>query len=115
MTPDEGEATPYLDSEYRFLSVGWAAAGVLLWWSLSRAQQRATVTRALLAVIVLGGLARALGAALTGLPPVPFRISMTIELVVIPLLLLWHRREFPSRSAEPVDAHDVAPDEGRQV
>ena len=98
LTPDDNTAPPYFDSEYRFLSVVWAAVGVLLWWSLRHPQERATVTRVVLAVMVLGGVARLLGVALTGLPPVPFRISLGIEVLVIPVILLWHRRVFPAQS-----------------
>jgi Domain of unknown function (DUF4345) len=92
-SPEAGAST-YLDSEYRFLNVCWAAAGGALWWSLRRPADRAAVTRAVLTVMVLGGLARLVGAVLTGLPPVPFRISMAIELILIPALLVWHRRAF---------------------
>ncbi|GAA2915084.1 hypothetical protein Acy02nite_91600 [Actinoplanes cyaneus] len=94
-SPDETNGTPYLDSEYRFLGMWWAAAGVLLWWSLRAPQRRAVVTRALLGVMALGGVARLLGIAMTGLPPVPFRVSMAVELLVIPALLVWHRRAYP--------------------
>lgn len=102
-SPDDTTGTPYFDSEYRFISVWWMAAGVLLWWSLRRPRQRAAVTRAVLAVMVLGGLARLLGVALAGLPPAPFRVSMAIELMVIPALLVWHRRAFPPPPATPTD------------
>ncbi|KUL34501.1 hypothetical protein ADL15_15575 [Actinoplanes awajinensis subsp. mycoplanecinus] len=94
-SPDDTNGTPYFDSEYRFLGVWWAAAGVLLWWSLRAPRRRAVVTRALLGVMVLGGVARLLGVVLTGLPPLPFRVSMTVELLVIPALLIWHRRAYP--------------------
>ena len=102
-SPDDITTTPYLDSEYRFLSVWWVAAGVLLWWSLRRPGQRAVVTRFLLTVMVLGGLARLVGAVLDGLPPAPFQASMAIELLGIPALLLWHRRTFPSQPAKEPD------------
>ncbi|MEU8816201.1 DUF4345 domain-containing protein [Actinoplanes sp. NPDC048796] len=94
-SPDDTSGTAYFDSEYRFLGVWWTAAGVLLWWSLRAPRRRAAVTRALLGVMVLGGVARLLGVILTGLPPVPFRVSMAVELLVIPVLLVWHRRAYP--------------------
>ena len=97
-----GGGPNYLDSEYRFLNACWAAAGGVLWWSLRRPAERAAVTRVVLAIMVLGGLARLLGAALTGPPPVPFQISMAIELIVIPALLCRHRRAFRS---PPVPKH----------
>jgi hypothetical protein len=97
-SPDDTSDTPYFDSEYRFISVWWVAAGVLLWWSLREPQHRATVTRSLLAVMVLGGLARLLGVALVGLPPAPFQVSMAVELLLIPALLVWHWRVFPAPS-----------------
>ncbi|MFI1993727.1 DUF4345 domain-containing protein [Actinoplanes sp. NPDC020271] len=94
-SPDDTSGTAYLDSEYRFLGVWWTAAGVLLWWSLRVPQRRAAVTRALLGVMVLGGVARLLGVILAGPPPVPFRVSMAVELLVIPALLVWHCRVYP--------------------
>ncbi|AGL16200.1 hypothetical protein L083_2690 [Actinoplanes sp. N902-109] len=101
-SPDDTNGSAYFDSEYRFLGVWWMAAGVLLWWSLRAPEQRAVVTRALLGIMVLGGVARLLGMALTGLPPVPFRVSMAVELLVIPALLGWHRRAYPT-VRPPVD------------
>ncbi|MFI5937521.1 DUF4345 domain-containing protein [Actinoplanes sp. NPDC051494] len=98
LSPDDTTTTPYFDSEYRFISVWWLAAGVLLWWSLRRPQPRAAVTRGILAVMVLGGLARLLGVVLAGPPPVPFLVAMAVELLGVPALLVWHRRVFPVRS-----------------
>jgi hypothetical protein len=40
----------------------------------------------------LGGLARLLGLALTGLPPLPNLLALGIELAVTPTLWLWVRR-----------------------
>jgi hypothetical protein len=81
-----------LDSEYRFVNTFWTAAGVALWWSLGRPVERAGVTRLMLGLAAAGGLPRLLSIRSTGLPHPVFRATLVLELVVVPLVLLWHRR-----------------------
>jgi hypothetical protein len=80
------------DSEYRFVNVFWTAAGVLLWWSLRHPEQRASVTRLVLALASFGGLPRLLSWARTGAPHPVFRATIALELVVVPAVLVWHHR-----------------------
>jgi len=42
-------------------------------------------------VVALGGLARALGLALAGVPPLPHVLALGMELGVTPALWLWWR------------------------
>lgn len=94
--PVLGPTTPVVPvpvaSEYRFLSVIWLAFGLQLWWSLRRPGERATVTRAALLVIFVGGLGRALSLARDGYPGPALTVALVIELAAVPALLLWHLR-----------------------
>jgi hypothetical protein len=94
--------SPSLDSEYRFAHVIWIGAGVVLWWSLRRAAQRALVTRVVLLIAAAGGIGRIISAVLYGLPHPVFIAAGCVELFVVPLVVLWHSRVFPlARTAEP--------------
>ncbi len=86
-----------VDSEYRFTNVFWLAAGLLIWWSLRRPEQRADVTRAILAIASLGGVARLVSAAVTGWPHPVFIGALVLEVVVVPLVIWWHVRTFARR------------------
>lgn len=92
--PGGGPTTSSVDSEYRFVNVFWTAAGVLLWWSLRKPAERADVTRLLLGLAAAGGLPRLLSIARTGLPHPVFRAVTALELLVVPVVLLWHIRSF---------------------
>lgn len=89
--------TASLDSEYRFVNLFWLAAGILLWFTLRQPEKRADVTRALLGLAALGGLPRLLSLARTGAPHPVFRAATVLELVIVPLVIVWHRRVFPRR------------------
>ena len=95
--PGGAATTPSVDSEYRFVNVFWVAAGILLWWTLRRPAERATITRGILGLAAFGGLPRLLSVARTGLPHPVFRATIVLELGILPLVLLWHRRVFPPR------------------
>jgi hypothetical protein len=93
--PGGGPTTASVDSEYRFVNVFWAAAGVLIWWTLRRPEERSTATRAVLALAAVGGLPRLLSVIRVGLPHPIFRATIALELLVVPLVLVWHSRVFP--------------------
>lgn len=92
--PGGGPVNATIDSEYRFANTFWLAAGLLVWWSLRRPEERATVTRVILAVAALGGVSRLISAATTGWPHPVFVGALTLELVVVPLVIWWHVRVF---------------------
>ncbi|WP_277212272.1 DUF4345 domain-containing protein [Isoptericola croceus] len=79
-----------VDSQYRFANVFWLTAGLLVWWSLRRPEQRSEVTRAILAIAAVGGVARLLSVAVTGWPHPVFVAVMVLELTVVPLVIWWH-------------------------
>ena len=94
--PGGAATTSSVDSEYRFVNVFWTAAGALLWWTLRAPEQRAQITRAMLWLAALGGLPRLLSIRRTGVPHPIFRATIVLELLVLPVVIAWHRRLFPA-------------------
>jgi hypothetical protein len=90
--PGGRDAGPTVDSEYRFVNTFWAAAGLLLWWSLLRPAERAAATRVALGTAALGGIPRLLAWRASGAPHPVFRAALLLELVVVPVVLIWHAR-----------------------
>jgi len=81
-----------VDNNYRFIDAYWLAAGVGLWWSLFRLEERAIVTRAILVIAVVGGFGRLMSVLAVGWPTPMFGIAMVLELVALPLVVWWHAR-----------------------
>ncbi len=92
VAPGGEQTNASIDSEYRFLNLFWTAAGVLLWWSLRDPVARSSVTRLVLGLASLGGLPRLLSWARVGAPHPVFRGTLVLELVIVPVLLVWHGR-----------------------
>jgi len=90
--PGGGPTTASVDSEYRFVNVFWAAAGGVLWWSLGRPDQRSTITRLVLTLASIGGVPRLVSWRAVGRPHPVFVGTVVLELVVLPLVLVWHAR-----------------------
>ncbi|WIX80470.1 DUF4345 domain-containing protein [Amycolatopsis carbonis] len=88
--PGGAPAAPSVDSEYRFVNTFWTAAGLALWWSLRRPEKRAATTRLVLGTAALGGVPRLISARRTGAPHPVFRAAIVLELLVVPLVLVWH-------------------------
>lgn len=100
--PGGAATTASVDSEYRFVNLFWAAAGALLWWSLRDPDKRSRVTQSVLALAAAGGVPRLLSWRRTGAPHVAFKGALVLELVVVPLVLVWHRRVLgPAPAARP--------------
>ena len=83
-----------VDSQCRFANVFWLAAGLLVWWSLHRPDQRSEVTQVTLAIASVGGVARLVSAVLTGWPHPVFVGVTVLELAVVPFVIWWHMRVF---------------------
>jgi hypothetical protein len=88
--PGGSPAAPSVDSEYRFVNTFWTAAGLALWWSIRRPESRAATTRLILATAAAGGVPRLISARRTGAPHPVFRAATVLELLVLPVVLVWH-------------------------
>jgi len=89
---DPGQAPPDLLSHYRYLSGLFLGIGLVLLSCLPRIERRTGRFRLACGVIVLGGLARALGLILGDAPSTEHYIALAAELGVVPLLALWQTR-----------------------
>jgi hypothetical protein len=81
-----------LDSHFRYLSGLLFGLGLVFLWCAPAIERRGTVVRALGTLAIVGGLARLLGVLEHGLPSPAHRAALVMELLVVPLLLLWQAR-----------------------
>jgi hypothetical protein len=81
-----------LDSHFRYLSGLLLGIGLAFIACIPAIERRTTVFRALGAIVVVGGLARLLSAFDLGLPSSGHRFGLMMELVAVPLLVLWQGR-----------------------
>ena len=98
--PGGGPTSASVDSEYRFVNVFWAAAGVLLWWTIQRPEERSATARTVLGLAALGGFPGLLSVIRKGLPHPIFRATIALELLVMPVMIVWHARVFPRSPAD---------------
>lgn len=110
--PGGGPTTPSVDNEYRFVNVFWLGAGLILYWSLLKPAHRALVTRVVLIIAATGGIARLISVAVVGWPHPVFIGTIGLELVIVPLVIWWHSRVFPVRSADSTAARHSEPGPG---
>ncbi|MFC6021568.1 DUF4345 domain-containing protein [Plantactinospora solaniradicis] len=87
--PGAGPVDATVDSGFRYASTFWFAAGVLAWWAVPRVERASTVLRLTLGVVILGGFARLLAVLASGWPHPVYLGTLVVELVVVPLVLLW--------------------------
>lgn len=80
------------DSHYRYLSGLLFGIGLLFWSCLPGIEEKSGRFQALTVVVVIGGLSRLSGLALTGLPSLSMVGALAMELVVTPLICLWQWR-----------------------
>lgn len=80
------------DSHFRYLSGLLTGIGILFWSCVPGIEGKTRLFRFLTLVVMLGGLARLLGLALTGLPSATMLAALAMELAVTPLLCLWQMR-----------------------
>ena len=77
------------DSHYRYLSGLLLGLGLLAWSCIPDIAAKTGRFQLLTVMVVLGGLARLGGLAITGVPSVPMLAALAMELVVTPLVCLW--------------------------
>lgn len=83
---------PDLDSHFRYLSGIFLMMGLAFASTIPNIERRGPRFRLLGAMVVLGGLARALSWAMVGEPGLSHRMGLGMELIVVPLLMLWQAR-----------------------
>jgi len=92
---------PAAGSHLRYLSGLLLGMGLLAFWCASDLPRRRSILSALCGIFVIGGLARALGVALEGLPPLPHVLALVMELGVVPALWLALVRGAPPTGLKP--------------
>lgn len=80
-----------LDSHFRFLSGIFLAVGLTFYATIPSIERKAFLFRWAAALIVAGGTGRAISLAVAGVPAVPHLVGLALELVVVPMLVLWQR------------------------
>ncbi|MGO4388558.1 DUF4345 domain-containing protein [Microvirga sp. 2YAF29] len=80
------------ESHFRFLSGLLLGIGLCYWSTLPRIETRTGRFRLLTLLVVIGGLGRLIGLALTGLPSLFMIGGLVVELVVAPVLCIWQTR-----------------------
>lgn len=81
-----------LDSHFRYLSGLLLGIGLLFLISIPRIERHTILFRALGAIIVVGGLARLVSLLSVGVPGGGHRFGLVMELIVVPLIVLWQAR-----------------------
>jgi hypothetical protein len=81
-----------LDSHFRFLSGVFLGVGLGFYSCIPAIEAKTERARLLGGLIVLGGLARLYSLVLYGTPSAGHLLGLGMELVIVPLLLLWQAR-----------------------
>jgi hypothetical protein len=78
-----------LDSNLRFYGGVWLGLGLAWLWMLPRLHTQTTLFRAISLAIFVGGVGRCIAMFTVGLPPVPFIAFTALDIVGMPLLVVW--------------------------
>jgi hypothetical protein len=81
-----------LDSHFRFLSGVFLAIGLSFLSTVPRIRERTARFRLLAALLFVGGLARLVSLAVAGAPSGGHIAGFAMELVGVPILVLWQAR-----------------------
>jgi hypothetical protein len=80
------------ESHFRYLSGLLLGIGLGFWSTLPSIEVHTGRIRLLTLLVVIGGLSRLIGLALTGLPSLFMLGGLFVELIVAPVLCLWQTR-----------------------
>ncbi|HZA92227.1 MAG TPA: DUF4345 domain-containing protein [Gemmatimonadales bacterium] len=80
------------ESHFRYLSGLLLGIGLCFWSTLPSIEIHTGRIRLLTLLVVIGGLSRLIGLALTGLPSLFMLGGLIVELIVAPALCLWQTR-----------------------
>ena len=81
-----------LDSHFRFLSGVFLGVGIGFYSCIPNVERKTGRARLLASFIVAGGLARLYSLLVAGAPSTGHLFGLGMELVVVPLLVLWQAR-----------------------
>ena len=90
-----------IDSQVRFLGAIWLGVGIVLYWTLPALEKQTTLFRLLIGSIFLGGIGRLTSAFLVGTPPNHLIAATVLELIGMPLIILWQSFIATDRTAKP--------------
>ncbi len=80
------------ESHFRYLSGLLLGIGLCFWSTLPSIENQTGRFRLLTLLVVIGGLGRLIGLALTGLPSLFMMGGLIVELIIAPALCLWQTR-----------------------
>ncbi|MCB1885330.1 MAG: DUF4345 domain-containing protein [Geminicoccaceae bacterium] len=83
---------PDLASHFAYLSGIFIGLGFLFLATVQGIERKGSAFRAAASLVVCGGIARLLAFGLAGIPTTPHRLGLVVELVVVPLIVLWQAR-----------------------
>lgn len=89
---DEAARHRGLDSHARYLSGLLVGIGLAYWATIPDIERRGSIFRVLTMIVLVGGLSRLLGAAITGHATINALWPLAPELVAVPLVYLWQQR-----------------------
>lgn len=81
--------TNQLDSHFRYLSGIFLGVGLTFWSTVPAIAERTARFRLASSLVVCGGLGRLISLLAAGVPTWPHLAGLVLELVVVPLLVLW--------------------------
>ena len=88
----DGGAPADLDRHYRYLSGLLLAVGIAFASCIPGIERNSGRFRLLAFLVFIGGLGRLIGAVSSGLPGTGHIFGLAMELVAVPLLVLWQAR-----------------------
>lgn len=103
--------TATLDSEFRFTNAFWFAAGLVIYRIIPRIERDTALIRTVLGVVFLGGLARLPALVINGRPHPAFLGALALELIGVPVILLWQSRL--ARATRACDTAQLSEPTGR--
>jgi hypothetical protein len=81
-----------MEGYVRFIKGVLIAAGLIYWSAIPQVEQRSERIAVVTFILVFGAIGRLLAVIGHGFPTVGLMLSLAGELIVVPVIWLWHRR-----------------------